>query len=73
MIVVEMLKNDKTRASDLPQLKQYISAFERHLQDTEKNKLRMLNQIQERANALVDKFSLHTIMRRTNLLRKFMR
>ena len=67
------MKNDKTRASDLPQLKQYISTIERHLQETEKNKLRMLNQIKERTNALVDKFSLHAITRRTNLFRKFIR
>ena len=71
--VVKMLKDDKNLSGDLPQLKKYIALFSRQSQEAERNKLRMLNQIQERINALVDKFSLHAITRRTHILRKFIR
>ncbi|MEN8224939.1 MAG: hypothetical protein ABFS05_06210 [Bacteroidota bacterium] len=71
--IVEMLKNDKSKSSDLPQLREAVSLFSQQLREVEKNELRMLNQIQERINALADKFSLNTITRRTGFLRKFIR
>jgi len=71
--IVKMLKNDKNLASEFPQLKKYIASFDHQLQEAERSKLRMLNQIQERINALVDKFSLHAITRRTHIFRKFIR
>ena len=70
---VELLKSDKSILKDFPQMQQYVSAFELQLREAEKTKLRMLNQLQERINALVDKFSINTITRRTNFLKKFIR
>jgi hypothetical protein len=70
---VELIKSDKSRLEDFPQMKQYITAFDLQLREAEKTKLRMLNQLQERINALVDKFSINTITRRTNFLKKFIR
>jgi hypothetical protein len=71
--VVGLLKNEKVKAADLPQISKYSVFFANQLQNAEKNKLRMLNQVQERTNALMDKFSLNAITRRTNFLKKFIR
>ncbi|HSG67916.1 MAG TPA: hypothetical protein VK994_04360, partial [Bacteroidales bacterium] len=71
--LTEMLKNDKSIASDLPQLNNCISSFKNQISEAEKNKLRFLNQLKERTNALPDKFSLHTITRRSSYIKKFFR
>jgi len=68
-----MLKNDKSKASDLTQLKNYTEQFSIELQNADKYRTRMLNQVQERINALMDKFSLNAITRRSGFLRKFVR
>jgi hypothetical protein len=73
MTVSAMLKNDKSKASDLPQLKNYTERFSMELQNADKYRTRMLNQVQERINALMDKFSLNAITRRSGFLRKFVR
>ncbi len=71
--VLAMLKNDKSKASEIPQISQYISFFETQVQNNTKNELRMLNQIRERTNALADKFSLSAITRRSSVFKKFIR
>jgi uncharacterized protein YutD len=71
--VVELIRNEKTRVGDYPQMTPFTSAFEQQLKEGEKTKLRMLNQLQERINALMDKFSINTIIRRTHFLKKFIR
>lgn len=71
--VCSMLKSDKSKTNEMPQLKKHIAAFDIALQNANKNKFRMLNQVQERINALMDKFSLNAITRRSGFLRKFMR
>jgi len=73
MLSVSMLKNDKSLVSDMPQLQKYTVAFAVQLAEAEKNKTRLLNQIRERSNALADKFSLHAVTRRRELLRKYSR
>ncbi len=73
MTVLNMLKNDVSKAVDMPQLSETIAAFNKQLQNTDKNKLRMLNQLRERTNALADKFSLNAITRRSSVFKKFVR
>lgn len=73
MTVLNMLKNDVSKAVDMPQLSETIATFNKQLQNTDKNKLRMLNQLRERTNALADKFSLNAITRRNSVFRKFIR
>ncbi len=71
--LLSMIKNDSGKATDMPQLAESISIFSAHLQNADKNKLRMLNQIKERTNALADKFSLNAITRRSTVFKKFIR
>ena len=71
--VLSMLKNDSAKADDMPQLKEAITTFNTQLQEAELNKVRMLNQIRERANALADKFSLNAVTRRGSVFKRFIR
>ena len=71
--VLGMLKSDSVKATALPQLTQSISILEDQLQEAEINKLRLLNQVMERSNALADKFSLNAVTRRKNVFKKFIR
>ena len=73
MTILSMLKNDVSKATDMPQLAETINTFNKQLQNADKNKLRMLNQIRERTNALADKFSLNALTRRSTVFRKFIR
>ncbi len=73
MTVLSPIINDKTNAIDFPQLEKYHTAFGEILQNSEKISTRLLNQIQERINALNDKLSLHAITRRTGFFRKFIK
>ena len=68
----EMLRNDKSITSDLPQSSNCIASFRKQLAEAEKNKLRFLNQLKERTNALADKYSLHTVTR-SSYIKKFIR
>jgi hypothetical protein len=71
--LLSMIKHDSGKATDIPQLEESIAIFTRHLENADKNKLRMLNQIKERTNALADKFSLNAITRRSTVFKKFVR
>lgn len=73
MTMLSMLKNDVSKATDMPQLAETINTFNKKLQNADKNKMRMLNQIRERTNALADKFSLNALTRRSTVFRKFIR
>ncbi|RLD32360.1 MAG: hypothetical protein DRI83_11025 [Bacteroidetes bacterium] len=73
MTVLNILKNDVSKAVDMPQLSETIATFNKQLQNADKNKLRMLNQLRERTNALADKFSLNAITRRSSVFRKCIR
>ncbi len=71
--VLALVKNERIGCHDLPQIKKYLDAFSTHNLNAGRNKTRMLNQVRERANALTDKFSLHSITRRAGFVKKFMR
>jgi amino acid transporter len=71
--VASMLKNDRSLVSGMPGLQKYTAAFAVQMSEAVKNKTRLLNQIRERSNALADKFSLHAVTKRRDLLRKFTR
>jgi hypothetical protein len=73
MTILSLIISDKTNAIDFPQLKKFHTAFSDVLQHSERISTRLLNQIQERINALNDKFSLHAITRRTGFFRKFIK
>jgi hypothetical protein len=72
-ITLKVLRNDKSKAADLPQLSPMIESLNTQLLEAEKNKLRMLNQVRERTNALADKFSLSAVTRRGTVYKKFIR
>jgi len=71
--VLSMLKQDSVKAENLPQLKPSLNGFKKQKEEAEKNKLRMMNQILERTNALADKFSLNAVTRRSSVFKKFIR
>jgi hypothetical protein len=71
--VLGMIKHDSGKATDIPQLQPCLDGFSRQLQNADKNKLRMLNQLKERTNALADKYSISAITRHRQLMRKFLR
>jgi amino acid transporter len=73
MTILSLIISDKTNAIDFPQLKKYHTTFSDILQNSERISTRLLNQIQERINALNDKLSLHAITRRTGFFRKFIK
>ncbi len=73
IIILSMIKTDSGKSTDMPQLGQSIDIFDRQLKEAEKNKLRMLNQIRERTNALADKFSLNAVTRRSSVFKRFIR
>ena len=71
--IPELLKNSASKAADMPQLSSGIASLKNQLLEAEKNKLRMLNQVRERTNALADKFSLNAVTRRGTVYKKFIR
>lgn len=73
LTILSMLRNEASKATDLHQISSFIQLFEKQLTAAEKNRLRILNQVLERSNALTDKFSLSAITRRTSIFRKFVR
>ena len=71
--IPELLKNSASKAADMPQLSPGIASLKNQLLEAEKNKLRMLNQVRERTNALADKFSLNAVTRWGTVYKKFIR
>ncbi len=71
--VLSMLSNEASKTTDMHQISAYLQLFEKQLGNAEKSRLRILNQVRERSNALADKFSLSAITRRTSIFRKFVR
>lgn len=71
--VLSLLRNEVSKTTDMHQIESHLHVFEKQLNNAEKSRLRILNQVLERSNALADKFSLSAITRRTSIFRKFVR